>query len=127
MRKSLVNHLKWWAGAKSAPSKSEWLQTYWPGEDFVASRVRAGITVFKTLKHPFFYKPDPLFGWGAKTESRVDTYTIPNSRHSLLLREPHVHELAAALSQKLSHVRSQQDPVLDNERKVKMLEAISAP
>ena len=101
VRKALRTHLLSWIGSKSAPRKSEWLKIYWPGEDFVPQRIEGRITVFKIPKQPYYYNPDPLLGWGARTQSGVDTYLIPNGRHRLLLREPYVRELAKALSESL--------------------------
>src|SRR5205823_8418586 len=43
VQKAVRNRLKWWTGSKSAPLKSEWIQTYWPGENFVPAQVRSTI------------------------------------------------------------------------------------
>ncbi len=113
VRRAAINRLRWWMGSKSAPPKSEWMETYWPGEDFVPWRVQCRITVFRVPKQPFYYQPDPLLGWGARTESGVNTQTVPNGRHGLLLREPHVRELAGALADALKRLKPEADP-LDN-------------
>jgi len=105
VQKAVRNRLKWWTGSKSAPLKSEWIQTYWPGENFVPAQVRSTITVFKIPKQPFYYRPDPLLGWGSRTTSGVTTELVPHGRHLLLLREPYVRELAAALSKTLRRLR----------------------
>ena len=89
---------------KSAPRKSEWVDAYWPGDDFVAARVRARITVYKIPKQPFYYHADPLLGWGSRTISGVDTYVIPDGRHLLLLREPYVRNLASAMARTLKRL-----------------------
>jgi len=104
VRKAMRNRLQWWTRAKSAPRKSEWTRTYWPGEDFVPAQIHSRITVFKIPKQPFYYRPDPLLGWGSRTTSSVSTELVPHGRHLLLLREPYVRELAAALSKTLKRV-----------------------
>jgi thioesterase domain-containing protein/acyl carrier protein len=101
IRKAVRNRLQWWTRSKSAPRRSEWIQTYWPGEDFVPAQVHSRITVFKIPKQPFYYRPDPLLGWGSRTTSGVTTELVPHGKHLLLLREPYVRELAAALSRTL--------------------------
>jgi hypothetical protein len=80
------------------------METYWPGEDFVPSRVQSRITVFKIPKQPFYYHADEFLGWGPRTEGGVDLEIIPHGRHRLLLREPYVRELAAALSKVLARL-----------------------
>jgi len=104
VRQVLRNRLLRWTGSKSAPAKSEWMETYWPGEDFVPSRVQSRITVFKIPKQPFYYHADEFLGWGPRTEGGVDLEIIPHGRHRLLLREPYVRELAAALSKVLARL-----------------------
>lgn len=108
-RKALRNRIQWWLGLKSAPPKSEWLHTYWPGDNFVPARVQSRITIFKAPKQPFYYNQDRLLGWGPRTASGVDTEVLPNAKHRLLLREPYVRELATSLSQALKRVRSGSD------------------
>ena len=102
--KALRNRILWSMGAKSAPRKDEWGETYWPGEDFVPSKVSSRITVFKIPKQPFYYHSDKLLGWGSRTTSGVDLEIIPHGRHRLLLREPYVRELAVALSNVLERM-----------------------
>jgi thioesterase domain-containing protein/acyl carrier protein len=90
------------AGSKSAPAPSEWIETYWPGNNFVPAQVRSRITILKIPKQPFYYKRDPLLGWGARTALGVEIEMIPNGRHLFLLREPYVREVAAVLSRVLA-------------------------
>jgi amino acid adenylation domain-containing protein len=104
-QRALRNRLKWWLGAKSAPHKSEWIQTYWPGDGFVPAQIRGKITVFKIPRQPFYYRPDPLLGWGSRTTGGVTTELVPHGKHLLLLREPYVRELAAVLSKTFDRVR----------------------
>jgi thioesterase domain-containing protein/acyl carrier protein len=99
--RAVRNRILWRLKAKSAPPKSEWMDTYWPGEDFVPSRVQSKITVFKIPKQPFYYHADEFLGWGSRTNSGVDIEIIAHGRHRLLLREPYVRELAEALSKVL--------------------------
>jgi len=89
---------------RAAQRKSEWVDAYWPGDDFVPARVRARVTVYKVPKQPFYYHTDPFLGWGSRTISGVDTYVIPDGRHLLLLREPHVRNLATALARTLNRL-----------------------
>jgi amino acid adenylation domain-containing protein len=108
--KAMKNRVKWWTGAKSAPRRSEWIEAYWPGADFIPERIQGRITVFKIPKQPFYYRPDPLLGWGTRTKSGVDVATVPHGKHLLLLREPYVRELAAALSNTLNRLRPETQP-----------------
>jgi thioesterase domain-containing protein len=98
------NRLKWWLGSESAPPKSEWVHTYWPGDDFVPSRINSRIVIFKAPKQPFYYHKDELMGWGSRTQSGVGIEVIPYGRHRLMLREPHVGRLASALSKVLEYL-----------------------
>jgi thioesterase domain-containing protein/acyl carrier protein len=100
--RALRNRMQWLKS--SAPRKTEWTETYWPGKDFVPARIISRITIFKIPKQPFYYKNDPLLGWGARTTSGVDIQVIPNGRHRLLLREPYVRELAAAMLRALRQI-----------------------
>jgi len=101
IRRALTNRMRRWIGSKSAAAKGGWIEVYWPGEDFVPSRIQSRITIFKIPKQPFYYHADALLGWGPRTSSGVDVEIIPHGRHRLLLREPYVRELAAALSKSL--------------------------
>jgi thioesterase domain-containing protein/acyl carrier protein len=91
--------------SKAAPAHSEWIETYWPGDDFVPDRVQSRITVLKIPRQPFYYYKDPLLGWGARTNSGVDVEIMPNGQHGFLLREPHVREVATTLSRVLARCR----------------------
>jgi hypothetical protein len=71
----------------------------------VPSRIQTRITVFKIPKQPFYYHSDSLLGWGPRTSSGVDIEIIPHGRHRLLLREPYVRELAAALSNRFQRLQ----------------------
>jgi amino acid adenylation domain-containing protein len=103
--RAIRNRLLWWTRAKSAPPKSEWIETYWPGEDFVPTQISGRVTVFKIPKQPFYYRPDPLLGWGSRTRSGVDIELVAHGKHTLLLREPYVREFAATLSKTLRRIR----------------------
>ena len=106
VKRAASNQIRRWLGVKSAPAKNEWIETYWPTRDFAISPVQSPITVYKIPKQPFYYHRDPLLGWGNRTSSTVQTVIIPNGRHRLLLREPYVRELAAALSRTLQQLHS---------------------
>jgi amino acid adenylation domain-containing protein/FkbH-like protein len=90
------------AGSK-AVMESEWMGTYWPGEEFVPAKVQARITVLRLPKQPFYYHRDPSLGWGQRTRSGVDLEIIPNGRHLLLLREPYVREVGEILAKLVKH------------------------
>ena len=103
-QQAFTNQLRRWLRPKSAPPKSEWLEVYWPSQEFVPFQIHSPITVYKVPKQPFYYHPDSLLGWGNRTTSTVETEVIPRGRHRLLLREPYVRELAAALSRTLKQL-----------------------
>ncbi len=105
-RRVVRNRMQRWLGPDSAASHSEWMSAYWPGDDFVPAKVQSEITVFKIPKQPFYYHADPFLGWGPRTTSAVETHVIPDGKHLLLLREPYVRNLAAAMSQALERVHS---------------------
>jgi amino acid adenylation domain-containing protein len=115
--KALRNRILWWARSEAAPPKSEWMETYWPGENFVVPHVHSRITIFKIPRQPFYYRSDPLLGWGDRTKSGVDLYMIPNGRHLLLLREPYVQELAAAMSECLKRCQAMHNAIQQGQEK----------
>jgi thioesterase domain-containing protein/acyl carrier protein len=123
LRRAVSNRLRWWTGSKSAPPKSEWTETYWPGEDFIPAKVQSRITIFKVPKQPFYYQRDPLMGWGERTESGVDIQMVQNGRHRLLLREPYVRELAASLGQTLEQMRAAEVPEAESNTTVEVAAA----
>jgi amino acid adenylation domain-containing protein len=79
-----------------APARTEWHEAYWPS-NFVPTRFRAPVILFKRPKQPFFYVKDPQMGWGGRTESGVEIYEI-DFDHFHLLREPQVGELGEKLA-----------------------------
>jgi amino acid adenylation domain-containing protein len=105
-REILSNRIRRLMGSQAPPQQSDWMTAYWPGDDFVPSQVQSRITVFKIPKQPFYYYGDPFLGWGSRTASGVDTHVIADGKHLLLLREPYVRNLAAAMAQALEHVHS---------------------
>ncbi|HEX6802729.1 MAG TPA: phosphopantetheine-binding protein, partial [Terriglobales bacterium] len=109
-------------GSKSAPPRSEWLDVYWPGQDFVAPRIHTKITLFKVPKQPYYYNRDPLMGWASRSTAGVDVHIIPNGRHRFLLREPYVRELAATLSRALDQLQ----PRVDHEQLANKAEVVGA-
>lgn len=100
------------------------MEVYWPSQDFVPSQIHSPITVYKIPKQPFYYHPDPLLGWENRTTSTVETQIIPHGRHRLLLREPYVRELAAALSRTLEQLH--QGAVASETSKPEQAEVVSA-
>ena len=68
-----INQLRKLVG--KAPVRTEWHETYWP-TDFVPTRFRAPVVLFKRPKQPFFYVKDPQMGWGARTMSGVEIHEI---------------------------------------------------
>ena len=105
-RDVLVNRTRRLVGSKGAQGPSEWMAAYWPGADFVPSRVQSRITVYKIPKQPFYYYGDPFLGWGSRTTTAVETHVIPHGKHLLLLREPYVRNLASAMAQTLEQLHS---------------------
>jgi thioesterase domain-containing protein/acyl carrier protein len=124
--KAVRNRVRWWLGLKQAPRKSEWIDAYWPGDDFVPARVQGRITVFKIPKQPFYYHGDPLLGWGSRTVCGVDAQVIPSGKHLLLLREPYVCNLAAALSQTLKRLHDKNGRMPQIEEQVGPAEVAAA-
>jgi surfactin family lipopeptide synthetase A len=106
VRDVLRNRTRRWLDSNAAQGPSEWMTAYWPGDDFVPSTVQCRITVYKIPKQPFYYYGDPLLGWGSRTTTGVETHVIPDGKHLLLLREPHVRNLAVAMAQTLEQLRS---------------------
>ena len=107
--RAVGNQLRHRLHLKSAPKKSDWVEVYFPGDDFVPSQIQSKITIFKIPKQPFYYHHDPLLGWASRTKASVETQVIPHGRHRLLLNEPYVRELAAALGATLNKLNSHDD------------------
>jgi thioesterase domain-containing protein/acyl carrier protein len=116
VRDVLRNRTRRWLDSNPAQSQSEWMTAYWPGDDFVPSTVQCRITVYKIPKQPFYYYGDPLLGWGSRTTSGVDTHIIPDGKHLLLLREPHVRNLAVAMARTLEQLRSKNGDLRQTEQ-----------
>lgn len=84
--------------------RSAWSQAYWPTEDYVPPSFNGRITLFKDPKQPYYYKRDPLMGWGDRARSGVDLHVLPIG-HSAILREPTVQVLAKRLVECLQNAR----------------------
>jgi thioesterase domain-containing protein len=121
-RDAVRNRARRWLGSKLAAGQGEWIKAYWPGDDFVPSQVQARITVFKVSRQPFYYHRDATLGWGSKTITGVDTHVIHNGKHLLLLREPHVRNLAIALSRTLEGLHSKGDGTSTAEKETRSVE-----
>ena len=96
------------------PATTDWQRTYWP-EDFVPSKFRAPVVLFKRPKQPFFYVKDSQMGWGARTQAGVEVHEV-DLDHLEILREPQVHifgeeltEYIATLSQRTQSSRAMQE------------------
>jgi thioesterase domain-containing protein len=76
--------------------RSAWAQAYWPGKDYVPPRFNGRVTLFKRPKQPYYYKRDPLMGWGERAGAGVDVQVLP-IHHREMLREPSVQVLAESL------------------------------
>ena len=98
-RRAATNQIRKLMG--KAPVRTDWQETYWP-TNYVPTRFRAPVVLFKRPKQPFFYVKDPLMGWGARSRSGVEVHQI-DFDHLYLLREPHVgvlgEKLAACIEQ----------------------------
>lgn len=79
-----------------APARTEWQEAYFPG-NYVPTRFRAPVILFKRPKQPFYYVKDPQMGWGARTTTGVEIHEI-DFDHLHLLREPHVAVLGKELA-----------------------------
>jgi amino acid adenylation domain-containing protein len=84
------------------PPRTDWQQAYWP-EGFTPTRFRAPVLLFKRPKQPFYYINDPLMGWGARTEGRVEIYEV-DFHHLEILREPHVREFGVRVAECVARV-----------------------
>jgi amino acid adenylation domain-containing protein len=102
-KRAAINQLRKLVG--KAPLRTEWHETYWP-TDFVPTRFRAPVVLFKRPKQPFFYVKDPQMGWGARTMGGVEIYEI-DFDHLNLLREPHVCTVGKKLAACIERVSGQ--------------------
>lgn len=102
-KRAAINQLRKLVG--KAPVRTEWHETYWP-TDFVPTRFRAPVVLFKRPKQPFFYVKDPQMGWGARTMGGVEIYEI-DFDHLNLLREPHVRTVGQKLAARIERVSGQ--------------------
>jgi amino acid adenylation domain-containing protein len=125
-RNAVETRIKRWLGSKSAQRPTEWVNAYWPGDDFVPTQVQSRITVYKIPKQPFYYHADPLLGWGPRSASGVETHVIRHGKHQLLLREPHVRNLAAAMSLTLESIQSKNGTPLEPEKQAGAAEVAAA-
>jgi len=66
---------------------------YWPGPGFTPPTYGGRLTLFRTKKQDFCRIHDYQMGWGERALGGVDVVPIPG-RHALILREPHVVDLA---------------------------------
>lgn len=83
--------------------KARWQDRAFPGEGFVAAKVRSKLTVFRTREQPYWRIRDIDLGWGARTAGGIDVHYI-DGRHPLFIREPHAGSLGAALEKVLGEI-----------------------
>jgi amino acid adenylation domain-containing protein len=88
-----------------APVRTEWQEAYWPG-NYIPTRFRAPVILFKRPKQPFYYVNDPQMGWETRTTTNVEVYEIEFD-HLYLLREPHVGVLGEKLAACIQRVSEQ--------------------
>jgi thioesterase domain-containing protein len=94
---ALNNRIRSWTG--KLKTVTPWEERYFP-QDFKPPRFRAPIVLFKCPEQLFFYVNDPLFGWGERSESGVETHEI-NTKHHFVLREPHIRIIGDVLARHL--------------------------
>ena len=87
------------------PARKDWQESYWPS-NYIPTRFRAPVVLFKRPKQPFYYVKDPQMGWGARTTSGVEIHEI-DFDHLYLLREPHVGVLGEKLAACIERASSQ--------------------
>jgi amino acid adenylation domain-containing protein len=87
------------------PARKDWQEAYWPS-NYIPTRFRARVVLFKHPKQPFYYVKDPQMGWGARTTSGVEIHEI-DFDHLYLLREPHVGVLGEKLAACIERASSQ--------------------
>jgi hypothetical protein len=116
VKKAARNRFLWSTRSTAAPKKSAWLETYWPEKSFIPPRVQSRIAVFKIAKQPFYYKQDPLLGWGERSASGVDVRIIPGGKHLLLLREPYVRALSTVLQNAMNECPPARSEYIKTER-----------
>ena len=83
---------------------SGWEQVYWPADDFQAPRFRAPVLLFKRPRQPYFYIRDRKMGWGTRSQGGVEICEI-NSKHTEVLRQPHVRIIGERLASRLQRIR----------------------
>ncbi len=83
--------------------RSEWPQTYWPGEDFQAPRFRAPVVLFKRPRQPYYYVRDPQMGWGERSTGGIEICEV-DCDHFEMLRQPYVRQIADRLTTRLQEV-----------------------
>ena len=98
--KAVRNRIDWLIHGKPAALRIH-DQVYWPDKSFVAPKVDARITLIRAPQQYEGYNADQLLGWGTRTRSGVDVFTV-NGKHQSLLREPTVAEVSAVLVKEIA-------------------------
>jgi len=91
---------------RAAGQRRTWAQVYWPGSEFQRPVFRAPVLLFKRPKQPFYYKADPLMGWGERSTGGIETIEIELD-HENLLREPHIKAMGEILTARLRSLSRQ--------------------
>jgi len=86
---------------RESPPASPWTAAVWPGKEFQPRPFRAPVILFKRPKQPYFKMKDPGMGWGARTSSGVEIFTVDVAAHHMMLREPAIHLIAEYLKEAL--------------------------
>jgi thioesterase domain-containing protein/acyl carrier protein len=88
---------------RNRSARSEWPQTYWPGENFQPPRFRAPVLLFKRPRQPYYYIRDPRMGWGERSTGGIEICEV-DCGHYEMLRQPHVRLIADRLTARLQEV-----------------------
>jgi thioesterase domain-containing protein len=83
--------------------RSEWPETYWPGENFQPPRFRAPVVLFKRPRQPYYYVRDPHMGWGDRSTGGIEICEV-DCGHYEMLRQPYVRLIAEKLTARLREV-----------------------
>ena len=88
---------------RNRSARSEWPQTYWPGENFQPPRFRAPVLLFKRPRQPYYYIRDPQMGWGERSTGGIEICEV-DCGHFEMLRQPYVRLISERLTARLQEV-----------------------
>src|SRR5947209_4563588 len=75
-------------------------ERYWPGKDFIPTKIAGKVTVFRVERQAHYRIKDEALGWGARARGGVDTIHVPGS-HALILRDPAVSIIAREMEKRI--------------------------